>query len=229
LGFVGLFSLGMYELFFSERIESFPLKDRIMFGVFILAACKCLVCSTVWHTLSGISDLKTYRQVACLDYVGISVLICASLMLCEYYGFYCDEAVRNVYITATSTMAVIGVSMPFQAWFDKHERRWLRIAFFVTLASSGAIIIAHLALVRGMATTFSWLTPVFKSIACYIAGVVIYGNQFPERFWPGKFDRLGHSHQFWHLFVCGGIWYHYQAALAFGTQRTEFAQCPIVN
>jgi adiponectin receptor len=202
-----------------------PLKDQFVFVVFILAACKCLMCSTVWHTLSGISNLKVYRQVACLDYVGISVLICASIMLCEYYGFYCDEPIRNIYITATSTLAVIGMSMPFQAWFDKHELRWLRIAFFVALASTGAIIIGHLALVRGAIETFSWLLPVFKSLACYIAGVIIYGNQFPEKFWPGKFDRIGHSHQFWHLFVCGGIWYHYQAALVFSTQRENFAQC----
>lgn len=225
LGFIFLFSVGVYELFFSELMTSIPVNDRIVFLVFFLAACKCLMCSTVWHTLSGINDLKVYRQVACLDYVGIAVLICASIILCEYYGFYCDDAVRNTYITATSTLAVIGVSMPFQAWFDKHERRWLRIAFFIALASSGAIVIGHLAVVRGAFATFSWLTPVFKSISCYLAGVVIYGNQFPERFWPGKFDHLAHSHQFWHIFVCGGIWFHYQAALQFAASREEFGQC----
>ncbi|KAI7890336.1 hemolysin-III related-domain-containing protein [Mucor mucedo] len=225
LGFIVLFALGIYELFFSELMVSIPVSDRVVFLVFFLAACKCLMCSTVWHTLSGINNLKVYRQVACLDYVGISVLICASIILCEYYGFYCDSAVRNTYITATSTLAVIGVSMPFQAWFDRHERRWLRIAFFVALASSGAIVIGHLALVRGAFTTISWLAPVFKSIACYLAGVIIYGNQFPEKFWPGKFDHLAHSHQFWHLFVCGGIWFHYQAALQFAASREEFGQC----
>ncbi|RCH99034.1 hypothetical protein CU098_003992 [Rhizopus stolonifer] len=225
LGFVALFSIGIYELFFSELMASIPLKDRLVFLVFFLAACKCLMCSTVWHTLSGINNLKVYKQVACLDYVGISVLICASIILCEYYGFYCDDAIRNTYISFTSTLAVIGVSMPFQEWFDKHERRWLRIAFFIALASSGVFVIAHLTVVRGAQATFSWLTPVFKSILCYLAGVIVYGNQFPEKFWPGKFDHLGHSHQFWHLFVCGGIWFHYQAALEFAFQREVFGQC----
>ncbi|OBZ89621.1 Uncharacterized protein C30D11.11 [Choanephora cucurbitarum] len=225
LGFIALFSIGVYELFFSELMNSIPIKDRAVFLVFFLAACKCLMCSTVWHTLSGINNIKVYKQVACLDYVGISVLICASIILCEYYGFYCDDAIRNTYISFTSTLAVIGVSMPFQDWFDKHERRWLRIAFFIALASSGVFVIAHLAVVRGAHATFSWLAPVFKSILCYLAGVVVYGNQFPERFWPGKFDRLGHSHQFWHLFVCGGIWFHYQAALQFASQREAFGQC----
>ncbi|KAI9487848.1 MAG: hemolysin-III related-domain-containing protein [Benjaminiella poitrasii] len=227
LGFVALFSIGIYELFFSKLMTSIPIEDRLVFLVFFLAACKCLMCSTVWHTLSGINNLKVYHQVACLDYVGISVLICASIMLCEYYGFYCQDAARTTYITATSTLAVIGVSMPFQAWFDRQDCRWLRIAFFVALASSGAFVIAHLSIMRGVHETFSWLTPVFKSIACYLVGVIIYGNQFPERFWPGKFDRFGHSHQFWHIFVCGGIWFHYQAALKFATNREMFSQCLI--
>ncbi|KAI8054824.1 hemolysin-III related-domain-containing protein [Thamnidium elegans] len=225
LGFVALFGIGTYELFFSGIMDGTPMGDRVVFLVFFLAACKCLMCSTVWHTLSGINNLKVYRQVACLDYVGISVLICASIMLCEYYGFYCNDVIRNTYITGTGTLAVIGVSMPFQAWFDRHERRWLRIAFFIALASSGAIVIGHLAVVRGAYTTFSWLAPVFKSIGCYLAGVVIYGNQFPEKFWPGKFDHWAHSHQFWHLFVCGGIWFHYQAALQFASTRDEFGSC----
>lgn len=227
LGFIILLSVGIYEFFYSKLMSNIPIKDRIVFLIFLLAACKCLVCSTVWHTLSGINNLKIYKQVACLDYVGISVLICASIILCEYYAFYCDDAIRNAYMIATSSLAIMGVSMPFQAWFDNHERRWLRIAFFIALASSGAIIIVHLSFVRGIFQTFGWLTPVFKSLACYVAGVVIYGNQFPEKFWPGKFDKLGHSHQFWHLFVCGGIWYHYQAALQFASSREDFAQCTL--
>ncbi|KAI8973888.1 hemolysin-III related-domain-containing protein [Pilobolus umbonatus] len=225
LGFIFLFSLGIYELFFSELMTSVPVKDRMVFLIFFLAACKCLMCSTVWHTLSGINDLKVYRQVACLDYVGISVLICASVILCQYYGFYCSDIIRNTYITATATLAIIGVSMPFQAWFDTHEYRWLRIGFFIALASSSAILIIHLSIVRGAAETFSWLTPIMKSVGCYLAGVIIYGNHFPEKFWPGKFDRFGHSHQFWHLFVCGGIWYNYQAAFEFASTREIFAQC----
>ncbi|KAG1473901.1 hypothetical protein G6F56_000677 [Rhizopus delemar] len=229
LGFISLLSIGIYELFYSELMTSIPIRDRIVFVVFFLAACKCLVCSTVWHTLSGINNLKVYKQVACLDYVGISVLICASIMLCEYYGFYCNDSIRNAYMIATSSLAIMGVSMPFQEWFDNHERRWLRIAFFIALASSGAVIIIHLSFVRGAFQTFGWLAPVFKSLGCYITGVIIYGNHFPEKFWPGKFDRFGHSHQFWHLFVCGGIWFHYQAALQFASSREDFAQCTLVQ
>ncbi|KAI9258557.1 hemolysin-III related-domain-containing protein [Sporodiniella umbellata] len=229
LGFISLFSIGLYELFYSDMMTSVPITDRLVFLVFFLAACKCLMCSTIWHTLSGINNLKVYKQVACLDYVGISVLICASIILCEYYGFYCNDSIRNTYMVATTSLAVMGVSMPFQEWFDNQEKRWLRIAFFVALASSGGVVFAHLSLLRGFIQTCGWMTPVLKSLSCYIAGVIIYGNHFPEKFWPGKFDKFGHSHQFWHLFVCGGIWFNYQAAFIFASTREEFAQCTLVH
>lgn len=93
--------------------------DRVIFAVFFVAACKCLMCSTVWHTLSGINDYATFKRVACLDYVGISVLICASVVLTEYYGFYCQDQWRNTYMVGTGTLAVAGIFIPFMEWFDR--------------------------------------------------------------------------------------------------------------
>lgn len=105
--------------------------------------------------------------------------------------------------------------------------KWLRIAFFITLAASGAFPLGHLFSVYGYRTLMDWLSPVLKSIGCYLLGVVVYGNQWPEAFWPGKFDHLGHSHQLWHLFVCGGIWYHYTAAVSFFAQREALGLCQV--
>ncbi|KAI9312692.1 hemolysin-III related-domain-containing protein [Dichotomocladium elegans] len=227
VGFVVFLGLGVYELFYSSLLTDAPGIDRVIFGIFFIAACKCLMCSTVWHTLSGINDYAMFKRYACLDYVGISVLICASVILFEYYGFYCHDQWRNTYMLGTGTLAVAGIIMPFMEWFDRHDMRWLRISFFIALAASAAVPIFHLYTAVGAQTLFSWLTPVSKSISCYLLGVVVYGNQWPEAFWPGKFDHIGHSHQLWHLFVCGGIWYHYTAAVSFFGQRQDFGLCPI--
>lgn len=118
LGFFFFLGLGIYELFYSNSLASVPNFDRIVFGIFFIAACKCLMCSTVWHTLSGINDYDIFKRMACLDYVGISVLISASVVLLEYYGFYCNDVWRNTYITGTSILSVIGICMPFSAWFN---------------------------------------------------------------------------------------------------------------
>lgn len=54
--------------------------DTAIALLFIVAAIKCLLCSTVWHTLSGCSTDGWHRRAACVDYVGISGLIAASVM-----------------------------------------------------------------------------------------------------------------------------------------------------
>ncbi|KAI8086110.1 hemolysin-III related-domain-containing protein [Halteromyces radiatus] len=225
IGFMVFLGIGIYELFYSNLLSDVPMFDWIIMTIFFLAACKCLMCSTVWHTLSGINDYHTFTRMACLDYVGISTLISASVLLCEYYGFYCNESWRNTYLIGTGSLALVGVTMPFMTWFDHPDSRWIRIGFFVALASSSIFPVGHLIFVYGPAPVGLWIAPVLKSLACYGLGVIVYGNQFPERIWPGKFDHWGHSHQWWHLFVCGGIWWHYLAAASFVSQRHEFGMC----
>ena len=37
-------------------------------------------------------------------------------------------------------------------------------------------------------------------------GIAFYSTEFPERFWPGKFDLFFHSHQIFHVWaVIGGL------------------------
>ncbi|CAO3616978.1 unnamed protein product [Cunninghamella blakesleeana] len=227
IGFIVFLGIGIYELFYNSLLSDVPNFDKIIFAIFFVAACKCLMCSTVWHTLSGINDYHTFTRMACLDYVGISTLICASVLLCEYYGFYCNDMWRNTYLIGTGSLAFVGVSMPFMTWFDRPDSRWIRIGFFVALASSGIFPILHLTFIYGPQQVMTWIAPVAKSLLCYSLGVVVYGNQLPERIWPGKFDHFGHSHQWWHLFVCGGIWWHYVAATTFVSQRTDFGMCSL--
>ena len=49
--------------------------------------------------------------------------------------------------------------------------------------------------------------------ASYILGVFVYISRVPERFYPGYFDFIGHSHNIWHLFVMAAIFFHYFGSL----------------
>lgn len=40
-----------------------------------------------------------------------------------------------------------------------------------------------------------------RMFACYAAGFACYVRRWPQRWAPGRFDFLFHSHQWWHLFV----------------------------
>ena len=54
--------------------------DMAIAALFIGAGMKCLLCSTAWHLLSGCASEGWHRGAACVDYVGISGLIAASVM-----------------------------------------------------------------------------------------------------------------------------------------------------
>mmetsp|Transcript_24651 Transcript_24651/g.72298 ORF Transcript_24651/g.72298 Transcript_24651/m.72298 type:complete len:130 (+) Transcript_24651:757-1146(+) len=50
---------------------------------------------------------------------------------------------------------------------------------------------------------------IFGMLGCYAVGFVFYASRAPERFRPGMFDFVAHSHQIWHLLVFAAvyIWY----------------------
>ncbi|KAK9471638.1 hemolysin-III related-domain-containing protein [Dipodascopsis tothii] len=190
-------------------------RDKVILGVFVGAALKCLISSTIWHTFCSIGNIATKQKFACVDYTGISVLISCSILTTEYAAFYCQPFAQLFYMTMTSLFGLGGVYMAWNPEFDKPENRPLRIGFFVSLAASGAITLVHLSLTRGLFATAIFFLPICKSLLCYIVGVVCYSLLFPERFFPGGiFDWIGMSHNLWHLAVLGGILYHY-----FGTHQ----------
>ena len=45
----------------------------------------------------------------------------------------------------------------------------------------------------------------------YILGTIVYAFRIPERFFTGRFDIFGQSHQIFHSCVVAGAYFHYVA------------------
>jgi adiponectin receptor len=137
LGFFYFLAVGIYFFSGSNPYFSTPTStpvrnlpyvpadgyDKLVFLVFFLAVYKCLLMSSLWHTFAQIAHEGTMKCMACLDYVGISLLIAASVVVTEYYGFYCESLFRNSYIVATSLFGVAGVVVPWLSWFDQKGKK----------------------------------------------------------------------------------------------------------
>ncbi|WAR52023.1 hypothetical protein PtB15_1B462 [Puccinia triticina] len=215
--FFGTLSL-FYLLFFlwpttpHTAPDSSTLTDRVISLIFLVCAIKCLICSTAWHLFSGCGTLGPFRRLACVDYVGISGLIAASVMSMEYYGFYCRPELAALYMSFTVAMGIIGMILPFQPFFDRPESKGIRIVFFVSMAGSALIPQAHMAYLYGLRETFNFYSPALPSVFSYLAGLFFYATNWPERIRPGwVFDTLFHSHQFWHVAIVAAIWLHWRA------------------
>ncbi|KAL3423851.1 izh family channel protein [Phlyctema vagabunda] len=215
---IGLFIVLAIAFYFYPTSVNFSLStktDVFIAAVFFFAACKCLVCSTMWHTMNSVADQTLMERFACVDYTGISLLIAASIMTTEYTAFYCEPVSRWIYMTATATLGIGGVILPWHPTFNRQDMAWLRVAFYVTLGASGFAPVFQLNYTRGGAWAWEFYAPIAKSITVYLVGAVVYASQIPERWCPGAFDYIGGSHNLWHFAVLGGILFHFQAMQEF--------------
>ncbi|KXJ95443.1 progestin/adipoQ receptor family protein [Microdochium bolleyi] len=213
LGLVIVLAIAFYFYPTSADFALYTKTDMFIAGVFLFAACKCLICSTVWHTMSCHADQGLMECFACVDYTGISLLIAASIMTTEYTVFYCEPVSRWSYITATMVLGIIGVILPWNPRFNQQNMAWVRVAFFVGLGATGFLPIFQVIYTRGFqwALDFYSDSNLLKSLTVYVIGAIIYASKVPERWYPGAFDYFGNAHNLWHVAVLGGIVYHFLA------------------
>jgi adiponectin receptor len=224
LGFVLVLSVAFYFYPTSATFSSSSKADVFVAAVFFFAACQCLVCSTIWHTMNSVADVNLVSMFACVDYTGISLLIAASIMTTEYTAFYCEPVSRWVYMLTTALLGIGGVILPWHPRFNGQDMAWARVGFFVGLGATGFLPILQLSLTRGAEATWAFYSPIVKSLAVYLLGACVYASKIPERWCPGMFDYVGGSHNLWHIAVLGGILFHYTAMHNFFSHAFELAR-----
>jgi adiponectin receptor len=215
IGLVIVLSIAFYFYPMSDHFSLASKTDVFIAGVFFAAACKCLLCSTFWHTFNSIAEERLIERFACVDYTGISVLIAASIMTCEYTAFYCEPFWMVFWLSTTSILGIAGVILPWNPTFNRYDMAWLRVTFYCSLVMTGCFPFFQLIYVRGWDWTAFFLAPIVKSLVVYFAGAILYANKIPECWFPGMFDYVGGSHNIWHVAVLAGILFHYFAMQEF--------------
>ena len=129
-------------------------------------------------------------------------------------------------------LGVAGSALPWYPAFNRHDRAWLRVAFFIALGATGFAPVVQLCWTRGPAWVAYFYAPVVKSLAVYVAGAVIYAMRWPEKLLPGRFDYIGGSHNIWHIAVVAGIVFHYGAMYemfqgAFQRRESDCVAAPV--
>jgi len=229
---IGLILVLAVAFYFYPTSANFSLStntDVFVAAVFFFAACQCLVCSTIWHTMNSVADVNLISMFACVDYTGISLLIAASIMTTEYTAFYCEPVSRWVYMVLTAVLGVGGVILPWHPHFNGQHMAWARVAFYVGLGATGFLPMLQIWYTRGAHSVLTFYFPILESILVYLCGALVYASKVPERWFPGMFDYVGGSHNLWHIAVLGGILFHYSAMQEFFSHAFSRAQegCPL--
>ncbi|EEE66136.1 hypothetical protein OsJ_22189 [Oryza sativa Japonica Group] len=155
--------------------------------VFLVGAMTCLAVSATAHLLACHSR-RFSRLFWQLDYAGIAVMIVASFFPPVYYAFLGRAVAQVAYLSAITALGALVVAALLAPARSSPRLRHIR---------AGACYLGlSLELVMGLV---------------YAAGAGFYVARVPERWRPGAFDCVGHSHQIFHVLVLAGALTHYAA------------------
>lgn len=183
---------------------------------YLVGAMVCLLTSSVCHLILCHSERTAYVTLR-LDYAGIAALIVTSFYPLAYYSFLCNPALQRLYMGSITALGAAAVTASLVPAFQAPELRPLRAALFSCMGASGAVPIAHKLLLYGGTAPGAVASAGYEALmgVLYGLGVAVYAARVPERWAPGRFDLVGHSHQLFHLFVIAGAYAHYHAGVEY--------------
>ncbi|CAF1126180.1 unnamed protein product [Rotaria magnacalcarata] len=218
-----------FVLFLIDNHRQMDISDFISFSVFFISAILCLTFSTLLHVFINYSP-RVMVIVSKLDYMGISILIFGSMIPVIHYLFYCNLKLKTIYIGILLGLSIASVIGTSSAACAKPRCRPFKAILFIALGLYGAAPATHACILHGFPRMFQmgFLYLVIMAVT-YISGGVIYAVRIPERFFPGRFDIIGHSHQILHIAVIAAVYLHfYGICCLFNTViRTEQCIMPI--
>ncbi|KAH7653912.1 AdipoR/hemolysin-III-related protein [Dioscorea alata] len=198
---------------------------RWPFYAYLVGAMLCLFTSSACHLLSCHSEKCAYTMLR-LDYSGISTLIVTSFYPLVYYSFMCLPFYRNLYISFITAFGIATILVSLFPVFQTPQFRSVRALLFFCMGVSGLVPILHKVFLFGHQPV-AMITTVYELVMglFYGVGVIVYAARVPERWWPGKFDLIGHSHQLFHVLVIAGAYTHYLASVMYLNWRDMEGQC----
>ncbi|XP_009341247.2 heptahelical transmembrane protein 2 isoform X1 [Pyrus x bretschneideri] len=181
--------------------------------VFLSGAMGCLVCSSLSHLFACHSKRFNFFFWR-LDYAGISLMIVSSFFAPIYYAFSCNPYSRFFYLSSISLLGILVIVTLLSSSLSAPRFRSFRATLFLSMGFSGVIPVLHALVIHwGHQHIIVALAYELAMAILYASGAAFYVIRIPERWKPGKFDVVGHSHQIFHVFVVLGALAHSAATL----------------
>ncbi|XP_058063497.1 progestin and adipoQ receptor family member 3 [Anopheles bellator] len=204
--------LGYRDLSMLE-IQASP-SDKVIVGLLLVSFYLCMVLSSVYHTFSCHSA-TCYERLLTFDLFGIALSLLAIFMSGIYYAFWCNLPLRNFYMITIGVIfaGAMVLQIPRLAVHSN-----VKMVAFVAWAAYGIVPTFHWYHVMGgsestMVQLFVWRVLVMYGLSGL--AFVIYVAKIPERWFAGKFDYIGHSHNLWHIMVLAALYYWHNSGMLY--------------
>ncbi|TPX55760.1 hypothetical protein CcCBS67573_g09426 [Chytriomyces confervae] len=208
--FVAMLGYSWGHLAVLEGLTGVTWQDYLIFATLHVGIASCFALSTMFHTLCCHSK-EINRACLRADYAGIVFQIGGCFVSSVYYAFYCNKPVQLAYLGMIFTSGAATIFCNVSSRFMKPKYAILRLFLFVAFGFLGLIPIGHSSVLygfeftnRSIAFNYVLLMAMFN-----LSGSVIFHCRIPERFYPGRFDYFGQSHQIMHVCIILGALSHY--------------------
>jgi len=211
--------LDIYQTLNGERAVLMTVS-RFPIFVFLISAVLCMLGSAILH-LFCCKSKRACDTLVRLDYAGICILIYGSTASVFTYGFYCQFFWANVYLISFGFICGAVFIISLFDFIHSHKYRHIKVFMYGGLGVTAALPCIHLLYNQAhkdiIPDAFVFDSETLWLLALeglsYLGGLAVYATRFPEKFFPGKLDIFGHSHQIWHMCVFVGALCHYFISL----------------
>lgn len=211
-GWMLFLGLTLYDLFLLNIHASFT--DKFIVGLLLGCFQVCMVMSSLYHIFSCRSE-EHFNCFLSFDLLGIALSMLGIYMTGVYYAYWCHKFWQSFYLTTVCAIFIIAMLLQLPRFkVDSH----IKMLVFVLWAAYGVVPTLHWTVMMGGLENpiVALLLP--RVIVMYgIIGLAftIYITRVPERFFTGKVDYIGSSHQWWHFFVVVALYYWHNTGIKY--------------
>ena len=171
-------------------------------AVFLASACCCFACSATYHLIGTALPPGASAAMLKIDIVGIVTLIAGSWAPGLEFTIG-RRAPLNAIAYLTTSAAFMVAALRVRVRDD--DRVSMRVVCLVLSVCAGALPLGHWCAVASAAELRAQLPGFIGMFFFYGFGALLFVLQFPERWFPDKFDLWLSSHQLWHVCVLAAV------------------------
>ncbi|CAD5224928.1 unnamed protein product [Bursaphelenchus xylophilus] len=196
-----------------------PQMDYIVQTLSLFGAQLCMILSAAYHTFGCINEYERNKWLR-MDIFGISAGLLGMYLGGIYTSFYCFNNALQTYLSALSGIFALALYIPAKHDSISSKIRGTRIGYlhltYMAITSFGLYPTFHWVQLHGgfgNSHVSTWFPSIVVMFGLVGLGFVFYATLIPERFYPGKFDLVGCSHQWWHLLILAAMIYWNEAGI----------------
>lgn len=188
--------------------------DKLIVGALLVCFQVCMILSSIYHTFSCKSE-QSYECFLAYDLFGIALSLLGIFISGIYYAFWCNAELRNFYIITIGVIFTVAMILQIPRLKVPSNVKMLA---FVAWAAYGVVPTLHWYIVMGGAESTMVKLFIPRVMVMYLltgTAFLIYVTRIPERWFVGKVDYIGHSHNWWHAFVLAALYYWHNSGMKY--------------